>query len=364
MTIMNYQDITILCLWNPWKGGYQCFDFFNQEILTALDKMNVHYLVARTPEEAIRLYKENRIDFSFCIGQYCFFHNGEALYDIFRVVNYEWVIDNPFKYSENTASPYHRLVMIDDEFHLMPGFAREDYMTLSLGIPEVQYQATQKRIQAVLVPWKIKKISVLENNIEQSEMCSQLFDFINHYDYDSSYIRALTAYFSKHEVADQISFFMLSNDYIRLKKRLDMLNAIQKYPIVIAADEKIEGLSGSNISYVPKGNFMTTLTLQQRYRYVLNNNPNYDVCLHDRVGHAISNGAVVVSDRNRLMRELNFPMTLPHSDFSKLDEMLFSSDNSAPEIAAVQNSCTKDYRMKRTMEKMIQHYLLWADKTY
>jgi len=361
---MNYQDITVLCLWNPWKGGYQCFDVFNQEIISALDQMHVHYLTAHTPEEAVRLYQTNRIDFSFCIGQYCFFYNNIPLYDYFHVVNYEWVIDNPFKYSENTVSPYHRLIMIDDEFHLMPGFDRADYLTLSLGIPEESYSKTAERIPAVLVPWKIKKLSVLESNIAQSDMREQLFDFIDHFDYDASYIRALTAYFRTHEIADQISFFMLSNDYIRLKKRIDMLSAIRNYPIVIASDEKIEELNNANISYVPKGNFLTTLALQKQYRYVLNNNPNYDMCLHDRVGHAVSNGAAVVSDRSSLLKKLDFPLTVPHSQFSELDQILYAADDSAAEIAAVQDACTKEFRMKRTMEKLIQHYQLWTDKTY
>lgn len=358
---MQIEYITVLCLRNNWNGGYQCFDVFYQDIYDSLEKMNIKYFVADSYEEAENILKNNNVSFSICIGKYCFVKDGIPLYDKYRIVNYEWIIDNPFKYSENLNTPYNRLVMIDDEFKLMPGFQRKDYPAFSLGIPEKQYDVKKYRKKAVLVPWKIKQRAFLERLIYESPMKNQIFDFIGGYDYDSSYIQYIVKYLNENEVDDDRIFFRLTNDYIRFIKRITMINSIKEYAVVIASDEKNDDINGSNVSYVPKGNFKTTLTLQKEYKYVLNNNPNYDMCIHDRVGHAVANGAIVVSDKSTLLKNLSFPLTVEFSKFRELDRILMECDNSKIDYALLQRECLKNYRMNITLEKMIQHYLKYRD---
>lgn len=358
---MLIENVTILCLKNNWNGGYQCFDVFYQDIYDSLDKMKIKYFIANSYEDAERILQNNNISFSICIGKYCFIKDGIALYDKYRVVNYEWIIDNPYKYSENLNTPYNRLLMIDDEFRLMPEFQRKDYLTLSLGIPENQYDLKTERKKAVLVPWKIKQRTFLEKLIYESTMKNQIFDFIDGYDYESSYIQYFVNYLKTNDVVDDRIFFRLTNDYIRFIKRITMLNSIKEYAVVIASDEKNDDIKGNNVSYIPTGNFKTTLALQKEYKYVLNNNPNYDMCIHDRVGHAVANGAIVISDKSTLLKKLFFPLAVEFSRFNEIDRILFECDNSTTDYSLIQRECLKDYRMNNTLVKMIQHYFRFSE---
>jgi len=353
---MKPEDVSVLCLRNPWDGGYQCFDVFYRDTISSFDRMRVNCCIASTYDEACKILSTKRIDFSLSIGKYQFYRDGLALYDRFKITNYEWIIDNPFKYSENTESEYNRLIMIDSEFKLMPGFDRPDYLTLPLGMPDEQYPSGNERKKGILVPWKLRDLSVLKRNIDDSPMSKDIWRFIDSFDNEKSFIRQFVPFLEECSIADDRMFFRLANDYIRMKKRINMLNSIKEYPLVLLSDQSFPFLKGKNISYLQTGDYMTTLSLQKKYKYVLNNNPNYDMCLHDRVSHACANGATVISDESTFLRQIGFPLTVRYSKFDEIDEMVLCADECGKDYGLQQRKCLEAYRMTNVLSELIMYH--------
>ncbi len=347
--------MNVLCLRNNFTGGYHAFKTFYDEILDGFEKLGVNVFVADSVTEAMKFYETESIDFSLNIGKYFFFLNDIPLYDVFKIVNYEWIIDNPLKYNADTKSIYNRLIMIDSEFLSIDGFYRSDYMVLPLGGPHFEYNEV-KRKNAVLVPWRIKSLSDLTIKIEESPFPNEILDFIHNYDYDSSYISFFNQYLNEcKSIKDRVLFFRLTNDYIRADKRIRMVNAIHDYPVVIVTDEHCKEIIGDNVSYLPTGDFLTTLDLQRQYRYVLNSNPNYYMSLHERVTHAIANGAVVVTDENALLTDINFPLRIKQSNLGALDELIHYADQNFVQLLNKQRNCVFEYRMENTLKKIIMN---------
>lgn len=353
---MNYSDISILCLRNPWDGGYQCFDIFYNDIISSLRRMGVNYYITSNVDEACEILRRERIDFSISIGKYQFNRSGIALYDQFKIPNYEWIIDNPFKYSENTESEYNRLVMIDEEFLHMPGFGRADYLSLPLGMPDELFYSNDVRIKGILVPWKLRDLSNLKQMINDSPMHNEIWEFIDAFDFEKSFIKQFVSFLATHPIADDRIFFRLTNDYIRMTKRINMLRSIREYPLFLLSDQEYPFLHGKNITYLPTGDYVTTLSLQKKYKYVLNNNPNYDCCLHDRVSHACANGAIVISDESSFLYRIGFPLTVNYSRFHEIDEMVFLADESGTDYVLQQRNCLEEYRMTNVLCKLIHNH--------
>lgn len=350
----------ILVLINTFNGGYQSFKIFYDEIIKGINTLGHEPIIVDNVADANRVCKNNKISFSINIGKYDYYINNQPLYDVYGLINYDWIIDNPIKYIKygiDTKSSYNRLIFIDKDFSLIEGFGRDDYLWIPLGGPIENINNEVCRKNAILVPWDLRtEIPQISDIIDSSIMHNVIWEFINSFNYDQSYIKQYNAFLENKPIEESDKFFLLTNKYIRTKKRIDIINSIRNWELVIPSDYQNSQLIGPNIRYIPTGNFAKTIQLQRQYKYILNSTPNYDYCVHERISYGSANGAIVITDSNSLLQENDFPMVFTYEHLSDIEFIIDESIGNEEEILFKQRECLKPYKMNQAILSILLNY--------
>lgn len=356
------KDIKILVLKNNFSGSFNSFSVLYEELMNGLENLGIKFYCANNVIDAKKVMDNENISFSICIGKYEFFYNEKPLYNIYKIVNYQWIIDNPLKYDLDSGSKYNRLIMIDREFLSLRGFNRYDYLILSHGMPEFRFEE-KSRENGILVPMKIMDMDELIERIRKSEEQKNVLSFLKSYEWDVSFIKQYNLFVETHEIKDEKLFFRLCNSYVRSKKRIDMINSVKCCKLYVLSDKRNKYLVGNNIEYLPATGFKDTIKLMQEYKYVLNSNPNFNQCLHERISYALANGAVVITEENLLLKDIDFPVRIKYSDFNRIDCMI--NDLSCSEdYNYLQRKCVEEFSIENQLQKLISHYNQFLGELY
>lgn len=297
---------TIVILNNNFFGSYCSNQYFYNEICLALENLGKKYITVRRLSEAIEVFQSNDVSFSLCLGRYEYYEEEVPLYEKYGIMNYQWISDDPKKFHIDHQSKYIKYVFIDREFPAMAGALKNTPLILPLGyLPEKARYNTVDKINGILFPGQIRNLGAIESEIERSHSRRQIDDFINTYDLDSSYIAAYNKAVSDIVESDRMEFFRLTNSYTRTVKRIKAIEAIHTVPVFIAGEQTNNSFRNPNIAFIGKYDYSQIEEIMGRYRFLLNVDPNYHSCIHERISRGVNAGALVFSNENNIVSSVN-----------------------------------------------------------
>lgn len=352
------KNFNVILLIDRYIGAYDSFIVFYNVLEVALRRNRINVYFARSVKEVDDIISINKINFTINIGQYHFFKNNVPLYDFYKIVNYQWIIDNPLRYEHcDNLSPYNRLIYIDKTFELLPGYKRSDYLSLPLPFMSIDGPSIDlDRSNIIFAPLKIKSEKFFLDLIEQSKDKKNIVEFLGEYDFDMEFNVFFKKFVESRNIYDINIFFELVNGFIRIKKRLHVIKSIKHHKVIIASDSKENYNFAANISFVKPMGYFDILKKQKEYKFILNCNPNFDMCLHDRVSYSVLNGAIVLSDKNRLLNNMSFPCAYKYSEMEFLDDKIEKCIKKEDEIKEEQQKCIEKYNCDYIISTILQNY--------
>lgn len=94
------------------------------------------------------------------------------------------------------------------------------------------------------------------------------------------------------------------DDYTRRYKNTVICNEIINMPVKILGNHwDYIDKSNAKAEFIESGDFHQTDILMKNCLAVINVNPNFEHCLHDRVGRSISNGTTPITDGNQFLNQ-------------------------------------------------------------
>lgn len=359
----DYRRLNILLLNNNFSGSYNSNKFYYKEIEMELTRMGCNVFLVDTIQKAVDIYEKYRIDFSLCLGVYKYEIEGIKLYDYYKIPNYQWISDNPFKMDIDYNSTFIKYIFIDYEFIRMTHEIKNEPLVLPLGCikKEPHFNFTNK-INGVLFPGQVRNIDNIELEINNSRFKMAINQFIADYDMDTSFIDAFTNFADSSGLSLEKEFFRLCNSYIRAYKRIIVLKAIKDIPVYIAGQKQYNGFSG-NYNFLGEKSFYEIENLMSNYRYVLNVDPNYYDCIHDRVSRAINVGSVVISNNSKaLCSQKGYSNTYSFRDIQDINKLLHYTEREYKDIHMKQLKFIEDSYWDVSLKKIVDDYNRWRIK--
>jgi len=165
---LRNKNIKILVLNNNFFGSYQSNQVFFNEMICALKNLNIQYFIADTIDKAKNHYINSDIDFSISFSKYFYYDSNIPLYDFFKIPHYQWVSDNPVKMNLDEKSKWINYIFIDNEFELSVKNLKNKPIILPIGFLKSNRLSldVKKKIDAVLVPCKIRSLEMLATKID------------------------------------------------------------------------------------------------------------------------------------------------------------------------------------------------------
>lgn len=325
--------MTILALNNNFYGSYSSNQIFFEELIEAFISLGVNVLKANSIEDVEFIYENHKIDFSICFSKYFYYSDGIPLYEKYKVLNFQWISDNPLKMNIDLKSKWIRYIFIDDEYPILinklPMF---DCLFLPLGYLEKNKKIRNFKNGKILFPCKIRNLKNLQKQIEGSNYSKYINSFLDYYVRSDSFIVSLNTFFREnniisHEAREEI--FRKANEYVRIEKRLFVLNNIKGIPIDVLGEDNGNELSNEQINFLKPVDYRNTSELFGEYLMVVNVDPNYNSCFHDRFIRAVSSGTVCLTNENKKMIKLdsyNYSFSEPDSVMSAINKILENYD--------------------------------------
>ena len=118
----------------------------------------------------------------------------------------------------------------------------------------------------------------------------------------------------------------MTNEYIRIEKRIWVIEHIYDLPIDILSDDFGNDIKNSNASFLPTIAYEKLSKFINEYSFAVNVDPNYHACIHDRFIKTISSGTVCVTNRNNLTEQIT-PYTYMFNDENSVMNALNSVGN-------------------------------------
>jgi len=303
----NSNDLNVLCLNNNFHGSYESNQVFHQELVSAFKNIGANVFEANDWQSAEKICNDVDVNFSMSFGKY-FYQQDDFFYNHYKIPHYQWISDNPLKMNLDTSSKLLTYIFIDEEYKkIIPQV--ENFLILPLGFPEKNFVNFSKRPDEILIPCKIRNLNELWRTISDSSYCDLIREFLFDYNLDDSYITAITNFFEKKNICNEeekIIIFRLSNEFLRVQKRLSVINSLFDYKIYIAGEDYQNALSSPDkVEFILPIKYSNLVETMQNFKIVVNIDPNYHACIHDRFIRAVGSGCVCLTNQNLVMQRWN-----------------------------------------------------------
>ena len=302
------KNLTVLGLNNNFYGSYSSNQTFFKEMMSAFRVVGIRVLTASTVEEAMKIFETEDISFSLSFSKYKYYFEGKPLYDIYKVSNYQWVSDNPLKMNLDLDSKWIKYIFIDNEYPLvLDKQAVNEYLFRPLGFLERNLMKSGNKNGHILVPCKIRNLNKIYDQINDSSMSKLMKKFLEGYDRSSSFIKAITRFFQQEAVEnpnDKELIFRLTNEYTRVEKRLWTIEHIDTFPIDVLSEDFKNDIKNKNVNFLTPVDYSMMQQVINNYSYVINVDPNYHSCIHDRFIKVVSSGSICITNDNDLISNI------------------------------------------------------------
>lgn len=339
----------VLLLQNNFSGGHLAYGQFINTISNHFTKYGIKHFVVSSVKDAEFIIQNHHIDFSINIASYNYFVDGEPLFETYGIHNFQWLMDNPLKLKLLSPSKFNHYIAIDKEF--LDGLGNNN-LWIPMVFPDRVIQNSNRETK-ILASLKFRSLEDIKNEFAQSYLKNNIIDFIQTFDYDKSFIEQFRRYVSLNKIKNQIEFFKYTNSYIRANKRIMILNSIKEHDIVLLSNRKISDIHNPRVTFMNEKTFAETTILQQKFKFVLNVNPNYDETLHDRVSYAIKNGAIIISDKNKFLKRIDMPGCFSYYELDNIDNIINELPNN---ISEIQNCCISRFDFVHSFKKIIKKF--------
>ena len=348
----------ILLLNNNFCGSYGSNQYFYGELVEACQELGLEYKLVSNTDDAITAFEQNDIGLSLCLGIYRYTLHGVPLYDLYQVPHYQWISDNPLKFSLDRRSPNIKYIFIDAQFPDVAGQLEREPLILPLGYSRRKRKdLSPKKVNGVFFPGQIRNLDTIRAQIDQSEYRNEIYAFIEAYDYDTSYIEALQLFTKSFPVKKKASFFRLTNSYIRTDKRIKAIASIHELPVYIAGENYGNRQLPQDIRFIGKYDYTEIEKLMNRYRYVLNVDPNYHACIHERVLRGVNAGSVSISNQNKEINpKKGFPLSFRFDGKSSIDHLLQQASLSLSDIYNQQCQFISGYSWRESLKRILYDF--------
>ena len=351
---------TILVIGNNFTGAYGSLNCFVQEIVCSLKKMNHRVLLANSVSEAVKLYDNNDIDFSIGIGKYSYFKEGKPLYDSYKLLHYQWLIDNPLKLEIDTESSYIKYILIDKLFSCCMNQPQKPLLYLPLGIPEFKIDTDVEKEYGIVFSGQIRDSNTIFEEIAMNKRKWEIKNLLEILisDLDLLYILELKKSIGKLPPCDRMGVLSLTNSFLRAYKREKVLNGIRDIPVIIIGENKSEILlKNKNITLLGKVPYYESFAIMSKYMFCLNIEPNFNCGFHDRILRGAANSSVVITNDGKMQKEILGSDAIYYS-FSSLDMIRNQILNlQKTKIVEMGNRLTETVSYYFTWEKILEYIL-------
>lgn len=354
----------IVVLNNNFSGSYCSNQYFYTEICHALNILRKRYITVRNLDEATEAFESNDVAFSLCLGRYEYYADKTPLYEKYGILNYQWISDDPMKFSIDHDSRYIKYIFIDREFPKMAGTLKNIPLILPLGyLPEKARNNTADRINGILFPGQIRDLGKIKSEIDCSLLRNQIQAFIETYDLDSSYISAYNNAVSAIKISERKEFFRLTNSYIRTIKRIKAIEAIHSVPVFIAGEQTDNVFRNPNIVFIGKYDYSQIEEIMGRYRFLLNVDPNYHSCIHERISRGVNAGALVFSNESQIVSPINnFYCTYKFDGKKTVDSVINDENFSISSELENERAFISETSWLRSLERIIYDNELYRSR--
>ena len=325
--------MNLLLLHNAFSGAHGSFPVFEKEMEVALRHLGHRVLRASSFDEMERIASDVPITCSFGIGQYGWTDaEGIPAYDALGIPHMQWLLDHPRKLRIDGTSSLIQYVVIDKTFAASM-HVRNPVVPMPLGLPENGWRnPASNRKNAVFFPGQVRDVSQLRRELWRTDAeAGRTADaYLRHMD-DHSFFHVFASYESQPVV------WRLANSYIRAARRVLVLRAIHAKPVVILG--RVDDASLMSLSCLGAADYETVLETMETYRYVLNVDPNFPACLHDRLLRAIQKGCRVITPATTIVQETFGASVLGYRfDYLHDIDVLLEKEREAERSAAVRQA--------------------------
>lgn len=308
------EKVTVLGLNNNFYGSYGSNQVFFDELMEAFTSCGVRVVIASSVEEAVNYYETENISFSISFSKYQYFVDSMPLYEIYHKLNYQWVSDNPMKMNLDVNSKWMKYIFIDREYPLMfEHDSPNEYLFRPLGFLERNLMENKGKNGRVIIPCKIRNLNDIYRKINESDESLFMKRFLDQYDRDSSYISSLAIFFEQEQIGDKETFFRLTNEYTRVEKRIWAIEHVYELPVDVLSDDCGNNIRNHNVRFLPVVGYEEIRAVINAYSFVINVDPNYHSCIHDRFIKAVSSGSICITNKNELTAKIT-PYTYMFSE--------------------------------------------------
>ena len=352
------KDFNVLCLNNNFYGSYESSQVFYRELILAFKNIGVNVLEANDWQSAEKICNNFTVDFSVSFGKYCY-QQEDFFYNRYNIPHYQWISDNPLKMNLDTSSSLVTYIFIDEEYtKMIPQVG--NFLILPLGFPEKKFLNFSKRTNKILIPCKIRNLNKLWQTISDSSQGSLIKEFLFDYSLDDSYITRLTKFFKQKNIVDaedKILIFRLSNEFLRIQKRLSVINSLSDYKVYIAGEDYRNTLKyPDKVIYLKPIKYQNLFEAMQNFKIVVNVDPNYHACIHDRFVRAVGSGCICLTNQNFVMERWN-DNVYTFDGKKNVNDLVCKVMENDEEIFLNQSECIKNFSWESSAKKIIEHYL-------
>lgn len=355
--------MNILLIDNNFEGAYGSLNVFIREIQEELLLLKHHVFLSGSVDDSIRYIKENAIDFSLGLGKYNQFKNGVPIYDLLRIMHYQWIIDNPLKIKIDNNSSYIKYIVIDKLFFSCLNKRYNKSLFFPLGVPSFHIRNYENQNRGIVFSGQIRDANKIYSDISEHYLKKKIDNVIEHQieNLEKPYINILNYETNNMTYEQKRQVFMFSNSYLRAYKREIVLSSIKEYPVYIVGENHNEKLGlKKNFTFFGKVNYRTAFKIMARYYFALNIEPNFNDGIHDRVLRSIQNGNMVVTNFNNFQNDL-FKNTLLYYQYSSIPDVIDSlSDIHYEEIREknrqAQLVVEREFGWNSIIQKIIENY--------
>lgn len=360
ISLERWDIVKILLLNNNFYGSYVSNQYFYSELVDACQELGVACTFVSCLEDAITAIERQDISFSLCLGVFPYRLQGKPLYDLYNLPHYQWLSDNPLKFHLDHQSINITYIFIDKQFSNTAGTLQQNPLILPLGYSKKKKQPfSSKKVNAILFPGQIRNLQSIRQQIKKSVYRKEILEFIEPYNYDTSYIQKLQTFTQGFSADKKIEIFRLTNSYLRTNKRIQAINSIHTLPVYIAGEnyENPEISENKNIRFIGKYDYFEIEKQMNRYRYVLNIDPNYHATIHERISRGINAGSISISNWNDVVNpDGGFSMAFRFDGTIPIDELIERATSDLSELHRQQIGFIRELSWKNSLERILYDF--------
>ena len=113
------------------------------------------------------------------------------------------------------------------------------------------------------------------------------------------------------------------------------------------------------VKFLPLIKYSHLIEAMRNFRFIINIDPNYHACIHDRFVRSVGSGCVCLTNKNLVMQRWN-EHTYTFDGEQDINTLIHQVAADIERVFANQFNCIKKFTWEKSAEKIIANYLSGA----